>query len=206
LETALSLLPGALNRSTTTFAGLRQTLDSLDPVVNASKPASRQLEPFAVELRQLAEASIPTLHELADLLSNPAGGGDLLSLLKDTPGLARTAIPAFPRLIHEMNISQDQLNAFREYAPDVVAALSNLGQAGAYYDANGHYVRTQPVFDAFTVNGLNQLAPLPSFDTRYTGLQVVHGRCPGSAIQPTADGAAPWVVSGCNAKAVLPGP
>jgi len=206
LETALSLLPGALNHSTSTFAGLRQTLNSLDPVVNASKPASRQLEPFAVELRQLAEASIPTLNELSDLLRNPSGGGDLLTLLKDTPGLARVAIPAFPRLIHEMNISQDQLNAFREYTPDVVAALTNLGQAGAYYDANGHYVRTQPVFDAFAVNAANQLEPLPSFDTRYTGLQVVHGRCPGSAIQPTADGSAPWVVPGCNAASTLPGP
>jgi len=206
LETALSLLPGALNHSTSTFAGLRQTLNSLDPVVNASKPASRQLEPFAVELRQLAEASIPTLNELSDLLRNPSGRGDLLTLLKDTPGLARVAIPAFPRLIHEMNISQDQLNAFREYTPDVVAALTNLGQAGAYYDANGHYVRTQPVFDAFAVNAANQLEPLPSFDTRYTGLQVVHGRCPGSAIQPTADGSAPWVVPGCNAASTLPGP
>jgi phospholipid/cholesterol/gamma-HCH transport system substrate-binding protein len=206
LETALSLLPGALNHSTSTFAGLRQTLNSLDPVVNASKPASRQLEPFAVELRQLSEASIPTLAELSDLLRNPAGGGDLLTLLKDTPALARIAIPAFPRLIHEMNISQNQLNTFREYTPDVVAALSNLGQAGAYYDANGHYVRTQPVFDAFAVNAANQLEPLPSFENRYTGLQIVHGRCPGSAIQPSADGSAPWVVPGCKASSVLPGP
>ncbi len=27
----------------------------------------------------------------------------------------------------------------------MIGALTNLGQAGAYYDANGHYVRTQPV-------------------------------------------------------------
>jgi phospholipid/cholesterol/gamma-HCH transport system substrate-binding protein len=206
LETALSLLPGALNHTTTTYAGLRATLNSLDPVINASKPASRQLRPFAIELRQLSEASIPTLAELSNLLVNPSGSGDLLTLLKDTPGLAKIAIPAFPRLIHEMNFSQDQLNAFREYTPDVVAALSNLGQAGAYYDANGHYVRTQPVFDEFAVDGANQLEPMPANENRYSGLQVVHGRCPGSAIQPTADGSAPWVVPGCNSKAVLPGP
>jgi phospholipid/cholesterol/gamma-HCH transport system substrate-binding protein len=206
LETALSLLPGALNRTTTTYAGLRATLNSLDPVVNASKPASRQLKPFAIELRQLSEASIPTLAELSDLLRNPSGSGDLLTLLKDTPGLAKVALPAFPQLIHEMNISQDQLNTFREYTPDVIAALSDLGQAGAYYDANGHYVRTQPIFDAFGVNSSNQLQPLPSYANRYTGLEVVHGRCPGSAVQATFDGSAPWVVPGCNAKAVLPGP
>jgi phospholipid/cholesterol/gamma-HCH transport system substrate-binding protein len=205
LETALSLLPEALNRTTTTYAGLRTTLNSLDPVVNASKPASRQLKPFAIELRQLAVASIPTLAELSDLLRNPSGSGDLLTLLNDTPGLAKIAIPAFPRLIHEMNISQDQLNAFREYTPDVVAALSNLGQAGSYYDANGHYVRTQPVFGAFSLAG-NTLQTLPSTENRYSGLEVVHGRCPGSAIQPTSDGTAPWDVPGCNLKAVLPGP
>jgi phospholipid/cholesterol/gamma-HCH transport system substrate-binding protein len=206
LQTALSLLPNALNHTTSTYAGLRATLNSLDPVVNASKPASRQLRQFAIELRQLSVASIPTLAELSDLLSNPSGNGDLLTLLKDTPGLAKIAIPAFPRLIHEMNISQNQLNAFREYAPDVVAALTNLGQAGAYYDANGHYVRTQPEFDPFVVNAANQLEPLPASENRYTGLQLVHGRCPGSAIQPTADGAAPWVVPGCKASSILPGP
>jgi phospholipid/cholesterol/gamma-HCH transport system substrate-binding protein len=206
LQTALSLLPGALNHTTSTYAGLRQTLNSLDPVINASKPASRQLRPFAIELRQLAQASIPTLAELGDLLRNPSGGGDLLTLLKETPGLTKIAIPAFPRLIHEMNVSQNQLNAFREYTPDVVAALTNLSQAGAYYDANGHYVRTQPEFDPFTVNGANQLAPLPAGENRYTGLSVVHGRCPGSAIQPTADGSAPWVVPGCMSSSILRGP
>ena len=47
LETALSLLPGALNHTTSTYAGLRATLDALDPLVKKSKPASRRLEPFA---------------------------------------------------------------------------------------------------------------------------------------------------------------
>ena len=56
-----------------------------------------------------------------------------------------------------MNDSQPQLDYLREYAPDVVAALTNLGQSSGYYDANGHYARTQPVFNAFTVNGFNQL-------------------------------------------------
>lgn len=206
LETALSLLPGALNHSTTTFAGLRTTLNSLDPVINASKPADRQLEPFAAALRTLSTESIPTLHALADLLHNPSGGGDLTTLLQATPSLARLAIAAFPRLIHEMNISQQQLDYFREYTPDVVAALSDLGQAGANYDADGHYERTQPVFNAFSVNGANQLVSRSPVEDRYAGLEVVHGRCPGGAIQATADGSAPWSVSGCKLSASPPGP
>ena len=60
-------------------------------------------------------------------------------------------------MIKEFNDSQPQVDYFREYTPDVVAALSNLGQTGGYYDANGHYARTQPFFGAFGVNGANQL-------------------------------------------------
>jgi phospholipid/cholesterol/gamma-HCH transport system substrate-binding protein len=205
LEQALSLLPGALNRSTATFAGLRTTLDDLDPLVAESKPADRRLEPFSVALRKLAQASIPTIGELSDLIHNPSGSGDLTDLLLQTPALARLAAGAFPRLIEEMNDSQPQLDYLREYAPDVVAALTNLGQAGAYYDANGHYERTQPVFGAFGLNSSNQLTAQSPAD-RYNGLQVVHGRCPGGAVQPSPDGSAPEQVPGCNPATTPPGP
>ena len=150
-------------------------------------------------------ASIPTIGQLNALINNPAGTGDLTTLLRSTPSLTRIAQPAFRHLIQMMNDSQPQLDYLREYAPDVVAALTNIGQTGAYYDANGHYVRTQPIFNAFTVSGFNALTPQPP-SNRYDGLQVVHGRCPGSAVQPTADGSAPWAVPGCNPTATLPGP
>jgi phospholipid/cholesterol/gamma-HCH transport system substrate-binding protein len=205
LERALSLFPTALTRSTTTFRGLNSTLDALDPLVTATKVGIRRLEPFSAGLRQLVNASIPTIGQLDALIRNPSRTGDLTTLARSTPSLARTAQTAFRHLIQEMNDSQNQLDTLREYAPDVVAALTNLGQTAAYYDANGHYVRTQPVFNAFTVNGFNQLTPQPPSD-RYNGLQVVHGRCPGSAVQPTPDGSAPWLVPGCNQSATLPGP
>jgi phospholipid/cholesterol/gamma-HCH transport system substrate-binding protein len=205
LEEALSLLPGALQASTTTFAGLRTTLDALDPLVEASKPADRRLAPFAKALRLLADASVPTLGELSELIHNPAGTGDLVELLLRTPALARLAKTAFPELIKEMNDSQDQLDYLREYTPDVVAALADLGQAGAYYDANGHYVRTQPVFDAFGLSATNQLVSQSPSD-RYNGLQVVHGRCPGGAVQAPPDHSAPQVVPGCDPSSTPPGP
>lgn len=205
LEKALSLFPGALTESTTTFKGLNSTLDALDPLVAASKIGIRRLEPFSAELRQFVNASIPTIGNLDALIRNPAGTGDLTTLARSTPSLARTAETAFRHLIQEMNDSQNQLDTLREYAPDVVAALTDVGQTGAYYDANGHYVRTQPVFDQFAVDGFNQLEPQPP-SNRYNGLGNVHGRCPGSAVQPTPDGSAPWVVPGCTPSAVLPGP
>jgi phospholipid/cholesterol/gamma-HCH transport system substrate-binding protein len=205
LEQTIALLPGTLNHSTRTFAGLVQTLDALDPLVAKSKPAVRRLPTFASELRALEAVAVPTLRDLNALIHNPAGTGDLTTLALQAPSLASLAAAAFPRLIAEMNDSQQQLDTLREFTPDVVGALTNLGQAGAYYDANGHYVRTQPYINAFAVNGANQLTMrFPS--QRYDGLQVVHGRCPGGAVQPTPDGSAPWAVASCNPASVPPGP
>jgi phospholipid/cholesterol/gamma-HCH transport system substrate-binding protein len=205
LEQALSLFPGALTRSTTTFRGLNSTLDALDPLVATAKVAIRRLQPFSAQLRQLVNVSIPTVGQLDALIHNPSGTGDLTSLVRSTPGLARTAASAFRHMIAEMNDSQQQLDTFREYTPDVVGALTNLGQTSAYFDANGHYARTQPVFDAFAIDGFNQLQAKPPSD-RYNGLQVVHGRCPGGAVQPSPDGSAPWAVAGCQPSTTPPGP
>lgn len=201
LQQALALLPGTLTRSTSTFVGLQQTLDALDPLVARSKVAVRNLTPFAAGLRSLITAAIPTVSGLNGLI----GVGGLTTLALQTPALASVAATAFPRLIQELNDSQAQLDYLREYTPDVVGALTNLGQASAYYDANGHYVRAQPIFLAFALGGANQLTmKFPS--QRYQGLQVVHGRCPGGAIQPTPDGSAPEAVPGCDPSATPPGP
>jgi phospholipid/cholesterol/gamma-HCH transport system substrate-binding protein len=205
LEQALSQLAPALNHSTSTFAGLRSELDALDPLVTASIPASRQLAPFAAALGKFTRASIPTVGSLAALIRNPSGGGDLISLLQATPSLNRLAQASFPRMIKEFNDSQPQVDTFREYTPDVVAALTNLGQTGGYFDANGHYARTQPFFGAFGVDASNQLTDKPASE-RFAGLEVARSRCPGSASQPTADGSSPWLVPGCSNLTVPPGP
>jgi phospholipid/cholesterol/gamma-HCH transport system substrate-binding protein len=205
LEQALQLLPPALNHSTRTFAGVRQTLDVLDPLVTASIPASRHLAEFSSALATLTKASIPTIGALNNLISNPNGTGDLTTLLQDTPSLARLGSSVFPELIKEMNASQAQLDYLREFTPDVVAALTNLGQTAAYYDANGHYTRTQPMFGAFALDSANQLQS-QSPALRFNGLHVVRSRCPGSAVQPTPDGSAPVHVPGCNPANTPPGP
>ena len=197
LEQALSLLPPALNHSTRTFAGLRRTLDSLDPLVAASKPASRRLAPFATQLDELTRASIPTIGALNGLIRNPSGSGDLITLLQQTPALARVAHKAFPELIRQMNQSQNQLDYLVDFAPDIVAALTNLGQIGGYYDANGHYARTQPFFAAFGLDASNQLTSRPP-SQRGDGVAVARTRCPGGAVQPSPDGSSPVSVPGCN--------
>ena len=205
LQQTLGLLPNTLRRATTTFAGLRKTLDALDPLVAASKPAVRQLPEFLASLGRVIAVGIPTIGALDDLIHNPAGTGDLTTLAQSTPELARIAATAFPEMIKQLDDSQNQVAYLRNYTPDVMAALTNLGQAGAYYDANGHYVRTQPALFPFGLDSANQLATqFPS--QRYDRLQAVHDRCPGSASQATPDGSAPQAVPGCSTSAVPPGP
>jgi len=197
LRDALALLPSALTSSTATFAGLRTTLDALDPLVAATKPQVGKLTPFVTQLNAFARAALPTLTQLSQLIRDPAASGDLTRLLQQAPALASASASAFPNLIEAMNSSQAQLDYLREYAPDVVAALANIGQLSAYYDANGHYARSQPFFGAFGLGASNELTTKPPSD-RYLGLSVVHGRCPGGAMQPTPDGSAPRQVPGCN--------
>jgi phospholipid/cholesterol/gamma-HCH transport system substrate-binding protein len=205
LQQALALLAPTLNQTTSTFAGLRSTLDALTPLVRKSIPASRHLAEFTTSLRKLTNLSIPTIGSLNALVSNPNGGGDLLTLLRATPGLANLAESTFPRMIKEFNDSQPQVDYFREYTPDVVAALSDIGQTGGYFDANGHYARTQPFFGAFGLDGINQLTDRPPA-LRFQGLKVARARCPGSAVQAPPDGSAPNAVPGCSTSDVPPGP
>jgi phospholipid/cholesterol/gamma-HCH transport system substrate-binding protein len=205
LQQTLSLLPNTLRRSTQTFAGLDTTLDALDPVVAAAKPASRQLPQFLTGLKQLSQRAVPTVDRLNQLLVNPAGTGDLTTLAEVAPALVQSAGRAFPTLIKNFVQSRPQLDYLRQYTPDVVAALTNVGQAGSYYDANGHYVRTQPLLFPFTTDSMGQLVSQnPSL--RYQGLQRATNRCPGSAVQPAPDGSAPSAVGGCDPSQVPPGP
>jgi phospholipid/cholesterol/gamma-HCH transport system substrate-binding protein len=205
LQQALGLLPGTLHQATTTFTGLQTTLNKLDPLVAASKPAVRQLPEFLAALDKVIDAGIPTIGALDDLIHSPSGSGDLTSLAEATPALARIADTAFPEMVRQLNDSQNQVAYLRDYTPDVIGALTNLGQAGAYYDANGHYVRTQPSLFAFGLDSNNELTTqFPS--QRYDGLKAARTRCPGSASQATPDGSAPQSVPGCSTSDVPPGP
>jgi phospholipid/cholesterol/gamma-HCH transport system substrate-binding protein len=205
LQQALAGLPRTLTTGANTFAGLNTTLDSLDPVVQRSKLEDRRLAPFASSLRSLTNTAIPTLAALNGLIHNPSGAGDLTTLAQSTPALERISAVTFPRLVQAMNSSQPQLDYLREFTPDVAAAIGDIGQAGSYYDANGHYVRTQPDFFAFGLNAVNQLVANPPFG-RLSGLQSATARCPGGAVQPTPDGSAPFAVPGCNPSSTPPGP
>lgn len=205
LEHALALLPAALSRSTTTFTGLRGTIGTLEPLVAATKPQVGHLTTFAASLNSFAKAATPTLGYLAALIASP-NGQDLTTLLREAPTLERAAAAGFPPIIASLQaqLSSGQIQALREYTPDIVAALSNTGQLNGYYDANGHYGRSEPFYGAYGVSGGTLTNQLPA--NRYNGLTVVRtGRCPGGATQP-GDRSMPVPTSGCDTSNTPPGP
>ena len=97
LGQAIQRLPGFMALADTTFVNLRNSLDQLTPLVNASKPVAPKLQKFLVQLRPLAQNAVPTVRNLANLIcsrgakpcspSRP-GSRDLIQLLELSVQLA----------------------------------------------------------------------------------------------------------------------
>jgi phospholipid/cholesterol/gamma-HCH transport system substrate-binding protein len=213
LAAALGLLPRTLRRGNTTFVNLRATLDDLDRLTDASLPATRRLTPFLRQLRPFVAEARPTIHDLRNLITKPGSNNDLIELLRKAPTLERRAKPAFAHSIDALRQSRPVLAFARPYVPELVGWFRDFGQSTANYDANGHYARIQPIFNAFSFTDnpaggvLRAIAP----DERLPALQTGNlRRCPGMASQPAADGSSPWRDSDgqldCDPTQRLPGP
>jgi phospholipid/cholesterol/gamma-HCH transport system substrate-binding protein len=215
LARALGLLPTTLRRGSSTFVDLRSTLDDLDVLVNASKPATKNLAPFLRKLRPLVHDARPTIRDLASLVRRPGANNDLVEATQKMPKLQRVASPAFKHGTQALIKSQPVLQFTRPYVPELVGWFRDFGQGASNYDANGHYARIQPIFNAFQFNdnpagGVLTAVP-PAY--RFQGLQTgIVKRCPGAASQPAADGSAPWTdgsnlgPNDCDPSLALPGP
>ena len=101
----------------------------------------------------------------------------------------------------------------RPYTPDFIGWLRDFGQGNANYDANGHFARIAPIFNAYSFDDNpagGTLTPIPP-SQRLAGLQTgIVRRCPGSASQAPIDGSAPFRDSDgsldCDPALVPPGP
>jgi phospholipid/cholesterol/gamma-HCH transport system substrate-binding protein len=202
LQRTLELLPGTLRKANTTFVNLRNTLDDLDKLVDESKPNTKELAPFLKALRPLVRDARPTVADLRDLIRSPGPNNDLIELTAKQPRLAELTASVFPRAIRTLDRSDPVISYARPYIPDLSGWLTKFGQVAAYYDANGHYARVQPVFgptrldrDLYKLIGVSPAERLNSYsrDSRPD--------CPGGATQPTPDGSAPWAVNGCEPTA-----
>jgi phospholipid/cholesterol/gamma-HCH transport system substrate-binding protein len=210
---ALALLPGTLRKANTTFVNLRNTLDDLDVLVAASKPATKDLARFLRELRPLVRDARPTVAQLSTLVRTKGPGNDLTDLLRSAPELERTARPAFAHSVEALRQVTPVLKFIRPYAPDFIGWLRDFGQGASNYDANGHFARIMPAFNAysFTDNPAGGLLIPQAGSQRLAGLQIhAARRCPGTASQAPADGSAPFRDSDgtldCDPTLVPPGP
>jgi phospholipid/cholesterol/gamma-HCH transport system substrate-binding protein len=215
LARALGLLPTTLRRANTTFVNLRATLDDLDTLVDVSKPATKDLAPFLRELRPLVHDARPTIRDLSTLVRRDGANNDLVEATRKMPQLQRVATPAFQHGTKALQDAQPVLEFIRPYTPDLVGWLRDFGQGAANYDANGHYARIQPMFNAFQLAespANSTLIPIPP-SQRFDGLENgVIARCPGAATQRPADNSAPFTDNGnlgpndCDPSLTLPGP
>lgn len=212
LARTLDILPSTLRNANTTFVNLRSTLDDLDPLVNESKPATRRLAPFLAVLRPLVRDARPTIRDLRTLMRAPGPGNDLIELARKAPRLANLTDVVFPSSVRALRKTQPIVEYTRPYAPDLAGWLTKFGQGASPYDANGHYARIQPMFNAFQfvdTPGGGQL-DYSGATGRLAGLQTYRAqRCPGGAVQPSPDGSAPWKPSpgfSCDLSTTLPGP
>jgi phospholipid/cholesterol/gamma-HCH transport system substrate-binding protein len=215
LARALGLLPTTLRRANTTFVNLRATLDDLDVLVAESKPATRRLAPFLRELRPLVADARPTIRDLRRLVTRSGPDNDLIDATRKLPGLQRVASPTFAHSQQSLQKAQPVLEFIRPYVPELAGWLRDFGAGAANYDANGHFARIQPIFNAFsfTDNAAGGVLTPQGLDKKFDGLQTnVVKRCPGAASQRAQDNSAPYTDNGnlgpddCDPSLVPPGP
>jgi phospholipid/cholesterol/gamma-HCH transport system substrate-binding protein len=214
LDLALRSLPPTLRQANTTFFNLRDALDSLDPLVATSKPATRDLAPFLRSLRPVTKRAVPVFGDLAKAVNLKGKNNDLTDAVNDLPAVQAKAAAAVPAAVTAMQDSEPVLRFARPYIPDLLGAIGKLGEVTAYYDADGHYARVQPAeLNLFHYNsGTQFLEPIPrsqQFDDLVFGLSR---RCPGGSTQPIP-GSNPFLDGGqlsspadCNVNDVPPGP
>jgi len=121
------------------------------------------------------------------------------------PSLAKQVDKAFPQAEKTLDQSVPVLSFIRPYAPELVGFARSFGSAAATYDANGHYARTVPVFDAFSFADDPLGGTLTPKTTAQKGkspyLSGGHvRRCPGASSPPLSDASTPWVDVGPLAK------
>lgn len=215
LSDVLVQLPPALRQGSQTFADLRPAVNDIQDLLVASGPADRNFAPFLNRLTPVLQNAVPDFRQFRRLLDLPGPNNDLYDALLDLPPLAQLVRTTFPHSEQALDESVPIFSFVRPYIPDTAAFVRNFDGAAAPYDANGHYIRSVPIFDAFNFTDNSsggQLTPKPVANRGQspalsTGFM---NRCPGSAGPLPADGSAPFVDNGplanpqCN-PAEVPG-
>ena len=181
LARAVSLLPGFMRSANTTFVNLRAALDDVDPLVEASRPAARELQPFLAELRAAADDAVPTVRDLQLVIKKKGRDNDLVDLQRLQPRLTQRAVGtgspdcgphtdegpdpadlevpadddftqgAFGEAVCSLTNGEANLTFFRNYTPELVGWFDDFSHSG-YVDALSPLGRIETTFNTFTLS------------------------------------------------------
>jgi phospholipid/cholesterol/gamma-HCH transport system substrate-binding protein len=205
LGQSIQELPPFMRLANTTFVNLRNALDDVTPLVDASKPVAPKLQKLLEQLKPLAQDSVPTVRDLANIVSRPGTNNDLTELTRLGVPLAAATVHniqangklrpgAFPESTTALNNSTPELATARPYAVDLTGWFEGYTHPGTI-DANGGSSRVAPIVGVGSVqNGtLNLLPPFLNATLRQvlafgtgkpnSGGLLTFGqgdRCPGS--------------------------
>jgi phospholipid/cholesterol/gamma-HCH transport system substrate-binding protein len=153
LGQSIQRLPPFMRLTNTTFVNLRNTLVDLTSLINASRPVAPKLQRLLMQLRPLAVDAVPTIRNLANIISRPGPNNDLIELNQLAGPLAAATVAgefgqplvradgglrqgAFPVSSQALNQSVPELAVARQYAPDLTGWFEGYSHPGVY-DANG---------------------------------------------------------------------
>jgi phospholipid/cholesterol/gamma-HCH transport system substrate-binding protein len=220
LDRSLVALPPALRQANTTFVNLRAALDDLDPLVETSKTATRDLAPFLRDLGAVARKGTPVARDLRLAFNRDGKANDLAEAIRAFPRGQREAAEGIPRAITAMDDSQPVIEFARPYTPDLLGLVTKFAEVTAYYDSDGHYARVMPAAsNLFSYNAateeLDPQPPASQFDAFAAFGLGPFTRCPGGATQPNVGWPAPTdhpflddgaLTGACDPADVPPGP
>ena len=172
LASAVGQLPDFMRQFDTTSVNLRAALDDVQPLINATRPVARKLQPFTKRLRGFAREAVPTVRNLNRIIRRRGKANDLIELIKLQNPLARIGVGpvnrngatrrgALPESAQALTNSFEQVEMLRAYAPELTGWFDDFGHSG-FPDAFGGIGRISTTFNAFSpsVQGVPLCGPL----------------------------------------------
>ena len=201
LAQSIQRLPGFMRLANRTFANLDNALDVLTPLVNATKPVAPKLQELLTQLEPLAKDAVPTVHDLAQVISRPGPNNDAIDLtnlgeplaaatVRDVKANGKTRQGAFPQTVTALNDFIPELATARPYAVDLTGWFEGFSHPGTI-DANGGASRVAATLGVLSATDSNLLGSLPLSQQISEVIRLLTGpgggltafqgdRCPGS--------------------------
>ena len=206
LAESIGKFPGFMRSANTTFANLRAALDDLAPLIDASKPAAKELQPFMAKLRLAVADAVPTIRDLDAIVRRGGPSNDLVELTRLQVPLAKAGVGqgspecgSDPEDPTELAAAQDDdytqgsfgesvcalsngnavLSDFRPYTPELVGWFDGFSHPGTI-DAQGGIGRISTSFNEFSASPLSPAGTfVPDLLSPIDPLDALSGAVPG---------------------------